>query len=197
MSVIDSKNNKGFTITELIVVMSLIAIISGFVYIFFSQSIINFLRLQSANITVVDRTRALNRMMQVVRGITNISDAQANSLTATTYFSPTDTVPSRVTYSYDASTKELTVKTILADGASPNYTYNIANQKTSVVLYGLQLQESLFAYYNRTGSIAVIDGSDYSSIASVNITINSVVEGNPGPTELSTTVLLRNKTGVR
>lgn len=188
---------QGFTITELLVVMVVIGIISGLVYVFFSRSLIDFIRVQAANITAVDQSYTIGRIEQVLRGVNKVEDAQANTLTVYTYFSPTDTTPSKVVYTYDAASKQLRVSHILASGTAPDYTYNAANAVNRVILSGLVQTKPLFSYADRLGGVGPFDTSTYSDIATITVTIDGTVKGNAAPTEMKATVLLRNRTGVQ
>ncbi len=184
---------RGFTIIELLVVMSMIAIIMPLVTTFFWTTINNFLRVQQASLLVANETRVIGRIEQVVRSGTQIDAASANQLTIYAYFSPTDSVLSKVTYNYNATQKTLTVDKILATGTAPNYTYNVANKVTATLLSGVTLVSDLFSYEDAVGGTGPFDTTTYQNIKIVDIRLNGKVTGNTAPTDISSSVLLRNR----
>ncbi len=129
---------------ELEVVMAIIALIVPLVVMFFWSSFGNFMKLQSSNMLAADQANALNRMGQVLRSGTQITNAAANTLTIYAYFSPKDSTLSQVTYTYDATAGTLKAVKIPATGSPPNYTYNAANAITYTLLKGITLNRPLF-----------------------------------------------------
>lgn len=190
-----AKREEGVTLVELIVVIVMLAIISPLVMWFFWATINNFIRVQSANLLVSNETRALSRMEQVIRSGTQIDNASATSLTIYAYFSPADSTLSKVTYTYNASQKLVTVERIPATGTAPNYTYNVANKVTSTILSGVTLKNNLFSYEDASGGTGPFDSSTFQNIKIVTIDIYGVLKGNTAPTEVKSSVLIRNRRG--
>lgn len=187
--------SRGFTLVELLTVMVILGLISGLIYGFYNGVIGNFLRLQTVSFLVAEETRTIARMSKVLRGTTKIEDASTNTVTVLTYFSPTDTKLSKVTYLYNPTAKQLTVSRILASGVAPNYTYKEADRKTIVLLRDLELKSHLFSYEDSSGSSGPFEAETFKDIQVVVIDINANFKGNVAPTELKTLVMLRNKRG--
>lgn len=188
---------SGFSIVELLVAMIIISILSGIVYIFFSSSINDFIKIQTTNNVTTDRTRAMNRMIQVIRGVNRIEVAADNNLTVYTFFSPTDNIPSKVTYNYKPELKKIEVTHVLAEGVAPNYTYDTADAKTHTILSEIELSKPLFNYVDKLGGTGPFDDTNYNNITQIGISLSGKTVGNIMPIDMETSILLRNRTGVQ
>lgn len=151
----------------------------------------NYLQVQSN--TSVDLSNTLNRVAKVVRGTTDVVDAEQNSLTIYAYFSPNDAVVDKVKYYVSGS--QLLVSVIPPTGTAPNYTYSASDEKITVLTNSVANGgNSSFTYYDDLGG--KLTGSfSLNQIKQIGIYIGT----NPNtkvlrqPLNSQTIVTLRNK----
>lgn len=184
---------SGFTIVELLISTIVIVIFGSAFFMFFGSTFENFFKLQTNSMLVNNEAQTIARMSQVIRGGMTISAATNSSLTLYSYFSPQDSTLSQVTYYYQATSKRILVDRIPATGTAPNYTYPVANKTTAVLINGATLTGNLFTYQDANGGTGPFTTDTYKDIKLITIDLNSVVKGNVAPTELKTTIVLRNR----
>lgn len=92
------KGQKGFTVTELVVVMSIMSLLLVTVYVFTSSSISSFMRLQAEGLARSTLAEGSFRITKVIRGINYIEVADADTITAYSYFAPDDQYTSKIRY---------------------------------------------------------------------------------------------------
>lgn len=194
----DTENQRGMTLLEVTIVMTIFLIISTIVLSFFPKTVNDFYKIQATNFVTVEQVRVLDRIAQVLRGSANIVNAQPSILTTHAYFWPNDEKPSRVTYEYDAASKTVLVEWIPASGSAPSYTYNSADRKTAVLLRNIELTEDLFKYYDKNGGPGPFSLASYKNISKITISLHKkpTTSGNIQSTNLQTSVVLRNTKGI-
>jgi hypothetical protein len=178
---------------ELLIASIVIVILSGAVFIFFNNAFTGFINLQGTAIVINDKSAALERMAQVIRSATTISAATDNELTMYSYFAPKDSTLSQVTYSYDSAARLLKVDRIPATGTPPDYTYLPANKISSTILSNVILRGNLFTYQDANGGTGPFGADTYQDIKLITIDLNTTTANGVTPSELKTTVTLRNR----
>lgn len=134
----------------------------------------------------------MDRTSRVVRGTTGVVIAQNTTLTVYAYFSPADQVVDKVRYFIAASSLEVGV--ISPTGNPPNYTYDPANEKVTVLTNNLKLgNQALFSYYDDAGN-QLAAGFSIAQVHQIGVflAVNQNPHNQSQPFGLSTIVTLRN-----
>ena len=189
--------NDGFTIVELSMVMILIAIISTATYTFINTSTSQYLALQQEGIVFGDLAFQSQRIAQVVRGLTDISDASADEITMYAYFYPKDSYASLIRY-YSDPTKTIFYADVTTMTANPPIGTPIASTKKTYTIinpFYAPTGISTFTYLDSYGATLAMPITDLHTIKEIKITLAvpikaPVVNGNDS---ISLLVSLRNR----
>jgi len=128
------KDSRGFTVTELVIVMGIMSLLLITVYVFTSSSINSFMRLQAEGLAQSKLADGSFRVTKVIRGINYIETADADTITAYSYFAPDDQYTSKIRYYLNPSQSQL-----LADVTPMTADYPVgalinAQKKTVVII---------------------------------------------------------------
>ncbi len=181
----------GYTLIELLVVVVLVGILSIPLATFTFQGMASYQYLQDESNTSIELSTLSERIAKVVRGTTGVVTAQNNTLTIYGYFSPADSVVDEI--SYFVSGKNFEVGVITPTGTAPNYTYNVANQKNTVLRDDLAMGATpIFTYYDSSGN-ALASGFSTGQIYQIGIT----VAANPNTTRLNVPISIATRVTLR
>lgn len=188
-------NSSGFTLVELLVVISLSAIAVASLSSFFLNYIVSFSHYQTdaGNYTQLS-TQAI-RVSQVLRGITDIVSATSNDIVLYAYFSPNDSYVSQVHYYISNNGKSLSAEVTPLSANPPNGTLLTAQKRTSVIIsnYYQAPSTNLFNYYDASGSQISAPVSDEHSVDQIQVNLTTKATYNSSGQPLSITVGLRNR----
>lgn len=92
------REEQGFTILEMVVVIALIGALSVIFFVVFKTTLVSYLDLQKQATSFGQLSSQADRIANVLRGTTSISSAGDNDLTVYTYFYPSDVYVSQVRY---------------------------------------------------------------------------------------------------
>ncbi len=173
--------------------MGLIGIIVVSMAVVFNGTLQRMFRMNDEMGVVNDQVIASQRISQVIRSGTRITAAEDKKLTIYAYFSPQDATLSQVTYYYDTSTKKLKVDKIPASGSPPNYTYLDSNKKTLVLVDNYEQVGGMFVYKDANGATGPFAADQLKDIKSITVTIHSKARGNVSESQITNTILLRNR----
>ena len=93
-----SFRDSGFSLVEMLVVMSLIGILTVTFYTLFVTSFTGYLNLQKQSSSFTQATIHSSRVANVIRGLTDITIAKDSELEVFAYFYPSDAYVSKVRY---------------------------------------------------------------------------------------------------
>ena len=128
------RNESGFSLVELLVVISLIGIIVVSFASFFTNYWILYSKYQQDSLNFGEMAQQSQRITQVLRGLTDIVSVSANEITVYAYFAPSDTYVSQVHYYLDGSGKKLMVDITPMTANPPNGTLLTAQDKTYTII---------------------------------------------------------------
>lgn len=186
----------GFTLVELLVSITLIAIIGSTFLIFFKSSLFNYLDLQKDATSFTQLDTQVARVSNVLRSSTGIVSVDANDLVVYAYFYPSDIYVSLLHY-YVATTSG--VKQLKADltpmTANPPIGSPItAQQRTFVVIDNLYLPNgtNMFDYFGAGNTQLSLPISDLQTIKSIRVNL-AAQTARGGNQAINLQVSLRNR----
>lgn len=185
----------GFSLVELLVVISLVAIVAVSFGSFFTNYLILYSKYQQDSLNFSEMTQQSQRLAQVLRGLTDIVSESGNNLTVYAYFSPADAYVSQVHYYLTANSKQLKVDVTPMTANPPNGTLLTSQTKTYTIIsnYFQAPSTSLFTYYDANGSVLTPPIADEHSIVQIQINLAEPASHSSKGQTLSMTVSLRNR----
>ncbi|HXE09844.1 MAG TPA: prepilin-type N-terminal cleavage/methylation domain-containing protein [Verrucomicrobiae bacterium] len=187
--------NAGFSLVELLVVISLIAIVAVSFGSFFTNYLILYSKYQQDSLDFSEMTQQSQRLAQVLRGLTDIVSESGNDLTVYAYFSPADAYVSQVHYYLTANNTQLKVDVTPMTANPPNGTLLTAQKKTYTIIsnYFQVSGTSLFNYYDANGTLLTPPIADEHSIVQIQINLAEPASHSSKGQTLSMTISLRNR----
>lgn len=147
------KRKPGFTLVELIVVMSIAMLLGGIVTDFYVQMNTKNQQVQASSLAQRDLSLAADKFNRILRSTTLLVSASQTSLTVRGYPNPSDEVPSQI--NIYISNSKVSYSVIAPTGTAPNYIYDQANAKVYTLLPNVtnSISLPLFKYYNNTNTL--------------------------------------------
>ena len=188
--------DSGFTLVELLVAITLIAIIGSTFLVFFKSTFFNYLNLQADATTMTQVNTQANRVAQVMRGVTGLISVDSNDFQGYSYFYPQDSYVSVIHY-YLKTTGKTTQ--LLADvtpmSANPPIGSPVtAKLKTYTIIDNFYQPTggSLFTYLGTTGNALTLPVSDLTTVKAVQVNIAAKLSNGANQT-LAVQVGLRSR----
>lgn len=187
----------GFTIVELTVVIVLVAILTTGIFVFSNTSFNQYLGLHKDSTQFNDLARQSQRLANVLRGLTDITQASADDITLYAYFVPQDTFVSQIHYYKNNGNTQLLADVTPMSANPPSGTPITAQMKTYTVLNPFyQVAEiSTFVYLDAAGAAMPSPVADLHTIKGiqVNLAVPSTSPTPSGNASVSLSVSLRNR----
>ena len=185
----------GFTLAELMIVIILAGMFSVAIFTFFKSSLFGYLDMQKTASNFTDLAAQSQRIAQVVRGSTNITDAQDYSAEMYAYFYPTDTYVSLIRYYLSTDNTKLMADVTPMTSNPPVGTQMTANKKTYTIIgtFKRQTGVKLFEYLSSSGATLAQPISDLHAVKGVRINLASQSASPSGDQVMTVDVNLRNK----
>lgn len=166
-------NSRGFTVSELIIVMMILSGLLITLFVFSSSAINSFMRLQADGLARSKLAEGSYRITKVVRGMNYIETAAADNLVGYAYFAPDDQYTSKISYYLNGAQNKL-----LADVTPMTADYPIgstipAQKKTVTVIdnfYKIAGQPT-FKYYDANFQELSAPVSDRPAIKNISTTL--------------------------
>ena len=189
------QKQAGFTLVELLVVISLVAIIFVTFASFFTNYLILYSQYQKDCMAYSELSQQSQRVAQVGRGATDIVAADANEMTFYAYFSPVDSYVSQVRYYLNPSKTALLVDVIPMTANPPNGSLINGSKKTYTIISNFYQPSggTLFNYYDSSATAINLPITDQHTIQSVQVNIAAPGSHTKNGQNLSVTVSLRNR----
>lgn len=188
-------SQSGFTLVELLVVISLVAILSTTLYTAFQSTYSGYVGLQKDASNLTDLAYQSQRIAKVMRGATIIESVAANDITFYAYFAPTDAYVSKVRYYVSADGKKMYVDITPMTADPPIGTLITAQKRTYTVLDTFKQSNgvSLFTYLNAAGSPMTLPISDLNTIKGIKVSLATDVASGKTNQAVAVQVSLRNR----
>lgn len=186
---------EGFTLVELLVVISLVAIMFVSFSSFFTNYLILYTKYQTDASDFGELSAQSQRIADVLRGTTDIVSESANDLTVYAYFSPADTYVSLTHYYLNAAGTAVMVDVTPMTANPPIGTPIAAQAKTYEIIssYYQPPGGSLFNYYDASGTQLSLPIPDEHSIIEIQVNLAEPGSHTKNGQNLSITVSLRNR----
>lgn len=187
---------KGFTLIELLIAMAVGGILSTILFVFFGNTLTQYVALQEDGSAFTDVSLNSQRIAAVMRGGTDITQATGSSITLYSYFAPNDQYLSLIRYYPDANGTKL-LADVTRMTANPPVGVTIPSSLKTVTIidnFYVPANTNTFEYLDSAGGVLSTPITDYTTIKGVRV--NLVTKGskrNAVPTKLSVDVSLRNK----
>ncbi len=172
-----NKEEKGFTLVELLVVIVVIGVLFATFAEFFNNNLILFLDQQQNSMNLTELQNESQRIGDVLRGTYDIISAQSNSLSVYAYFSPVDTYVSEVTYYLNSSGNQLLASVTPMTSNPPIGTPITSETATYTIIsnYYAASGTSLFVYYDANENVLTPPISDERSIINIGINLGEPI----------------------
>jgi prepilin-type N-terminal cleavage/methylation domain-containing protein len=192
----DHKTSQaGFTLVELLVVISLVAIVSTTLYTAFQSTYFGYTTLQKDASSLTDLAYQSQRIAKVMRGATILESVAANDITLYAYFAPTDAYVSKVRYYTSADGKKLFVDITPMTADPPIGTLITAQKRTYTVLDTFKQSNGvpLFTYLSASGSSMTLPISDLNAVKGIKVSLATDVSRSDTNQVIAVQVSLRNR----
>ena len=197
MSFHKPSKQSGITITELLVVLIASSILLTTLYVFTSNSINDFMRLQAEGLAHNKLSENSTRITKVMRGINQIEVAEADTITAYSYFAPHDLYTSKIRYYLNANQDKLLAEVTPMTANYPIGTLLTNQTRTVTIIDGFKKvpNKDTFMYYD--GELTQLTSPVTEKQTIKNITVQLFVKKykstNPDYVSTISSVNLRNR----
>ncbi|MFZ1324313.1 MAG: prepilin-type N-terminal cleavage/methylation domain-containing protein [Candidatus Saccharimonadales bacterium] len=191
------RNEQGFTLNELLVVILVSSILIITLFSFTSSTVNSFMRLQAEGLANSKLAEGSFRVARVLRGANHIETANEDTITAYAYFSPQDAYTSKIRYYLNGTQDKLMAEVIPMTADYPIGSLIVAQTKNVVIIEGFYKRSGYptFVYYNSSYSAIASPVTDLQAIK--NMTVNLYAKlyqsNNQVFTSSSVSVNLRNR----
>ena len=187
----------GYTLVELTIGIFLIGVITTTFFTFANTSVNQYVSLHKDSILFADLATQSQRIANVLRGLTDITAADANSITVYAYFAPNDTYVSKINYYKNQEGTKLFADVTDMTANPPTGTEIPASKKTFTIIDNFQTINnlSLFTYLDSSNNALSLPIADLKAIKQIKVSL-SVPSKRPVATSDTTMVVevsLRNR----
>lgn len=167
------RDQRGFTLFEMIITISLIAIISAVFFSGFNTLVFQYFRNQKTATQFSDLAFASQRIANVLRGTTDFISVANNDVTVYAYFYPNNEYVSQIRYYLNATNTSLMADVTPMSANPPTGIPVTANMKTYTIIpnYFKDPAVNLFSYLDAAGNPLTIPVADQHIIKGINIVL--------------------------
>lgn len=191
------KNQSGFSIVELIVVMVLVGIGTVILFTFVVGGLRQYLGLQKDASGFSDLSIQSQRITNVLRGATDVTEATNDSITVYAYFYPNNQNVSLIRYYLNATRTTLYADVTAMSANPPIGTPVSGSLKTyTIIPYFYQPTGSkLFVYQDLNGNDLSLPINDLTTVKAIQINLQTPNDGfqKDASQSITTEVSLRNR----
>lgn len=184
----------GFTLVELMIMMAIVGIIASTFFVFYNDSLSQYLALQKDGSDFTDLATQSQRIASVLRGLTDITAESADDITCYAYFSPSDAYVSQIHYYKNADNTKMLADVTPMTSNPPIGTLIVAQKQTFTIIPNFYKSPTLstFVYLDDTGAVLSQPIADEHSIKAIQV--NLAVQGAHNSDQAITVqVSLRNR----
>lgn len=187
----------GYTLVELMIGLFLIGVITTTFFTFSNTSISQFIALHKDSVLFADLATQSQRIANVLRGLTDIVQAENNTVTVYAYFAPNDTYVSKIKYYKNQDGTKLYADVTQMTANPPIGTEIPNSTETFTIIDNFQTINNLnlFTYLDSSNNPLTVPISDLKAIKQIKVSL-SVPSKRPVATSDTTMVVevsLRNR----
>ncbi len=188
---------RGFTIVEVLVALTLSGLVATLIFSFFSTTINQYFTLQADGLSFGSLSMQSQRIATVTRGLVDITDAQNSELTMYAYFSPRDETVSLIRYYKSVDGDRLLADVTPMTANLPAGTPVTADKQTYTIVDPFYTLPGVntFTYFDSGGTQISAPVTDKNTIQQIKISLASPSKA-PTPTGynlIDIQVSLRNR----
>ncbi len=191
-----SGGQAGFTITELLISMLIMAVIGTTFLVFFKSSFFNYLNLQTDATALTQLSTQSARVATVLRGTTGITSVAANDFQGYSYFYPSDAYVSVIHYylSTSGGVTKLMADVTPMSANPPIGSPQTAEKRTYTIIDNFYQPggTNLFTYLDSSDNALSLPISDLKTIKGIRVSL-AAKGSNQSNQALSVEVSLRNR----
>jgi prepilin-type N-terminal cleavage/methylation domain-containing protein len=168
-----NKNSLGFTLIELMISIFVISVLTTTFFTFFNTSISQYLSLHRDSLAFSDLATQTQRIGNVLRGLTDITQANDNDLTAYAYFAPNDTYVSLIHYYLTNSNTKMLADVTRMSSNPPIGTPVSGSTKTFTIIDSFYLPSGIktFTYYDVNNAVLTTPVTDEHTVRTIKISL--------------------------
>ena len=190
-------HKPGFSITELVIGLSVIGILVVIVYPFFNTTLKQFFVLEQEGLTFGQLSMQSQRIAKVLRGAIDVTQAINTEVTVYAYFAPNDTYVSLIHYYKNAGGTKLLADITPMTANPPTGTLLTAQKRTATIIDNFYSSPSVntFEYLDAGGTTLAMPITDLHTIkgARVNLAVPITLPSQSGNDTITIEVSLRNR----
>lgn len=194
---IRNRSQSGFTLVEVLIVLTLVSIVGLGIYNFTIASGVNYLKLHEDGIRFSDLSDKTQRISRVFRGAGDITEATNDTITLYAYFSPADQYYSLIRYYKDPTNTKIMADVTPMTSNPPVGTPITAQKKTYTILENFYNDPTVktFEYLDSSGVAMTLPIADLHTVKGLRVTLTTASKRSPQTTKssLSAEVSLRNR----
>jgi flagellar hook assembly protein FlgD len=171
----------------LLVVITLVSVIVVAIIPFFTRSFRSYLSLQANALHKSELLTAHDRVGRILRGSTEITDAQTDEITTFVYFTPQDNLESKVRIYTDADGR-LLADLIRPSGTPPNITYDPDDTEQVTLANNISNASSIITYYDEDGDEVADPNTDLAAVRQLRFELEAPKPYPPNGSESTLTV---------
>lgn len=191
------RNQKGFSLAEFVIGLSVLAIIILIAYPFFNTTLRQFFTLEQEGLMFSQLSMQSQRIAKVLRGATDVTQATHTEVTVYAYFAPNDTYVSLIHYYKNAAGTKLFADVTPMTANPPTGTLLSAQMRTVTIIENFYSAAGVntFEYLDAAGSTLSMPISDLHTIkgARVNLAVPITLPSQSGNDTITIQVSMRNR----
>lgn len=190
-------DQKGFTLPEMILVISMSSLLLVTLFIFSSTTVRNYMRMQAEGLANSKAAEGAFRISRVLRSANFVEEATDDRFTAYTYFAPQDRYTSKITYYLDNSKTKLLADVTAMTADYPGGILIADSKKTVVIIDKFLKRDGLptFKYATANHTPITTPVTDLQAIKNISVNIYARLYENNNTKFVSSSVSvnLRNR----
>lgn len=191
------RKTAGFSIAELVIGLAVIGILIVILYPFFNQTIRQFFTLEQEGLMFSQLSIQSQRVAKVLRGATDVTQAQSSEVTVYAYFAPNDTYVSLIHYYKNGAGTRLLADVTPMTANPPAGTLITAQKRTVTIIENFYSAPSVntFEYLDAAGTTLTTPIADLHTIKGmrVNLAVPITLPSQTGNDTITSQVSLRNR----